>query len=41
MEEKIGMCVECAEWTSNINPCCSAGIYFEGGYEEPIFTEDN
>ncbi len=41
MSDRIGMCSECKEWTSIEDPCCNAGVWFEGSLEYPdADTED-
>lgn len=47
MSEKIGLCTACGEWTSVKEPCCGAGVWFEGGiehwedYQEDSDEEEN
>lgn len=40
MDEKIGMCSKCHEWTSLEESCCGAPIWIEGSLESPEDEED-
>jgi hypothetical protein len=35
MSERIGMCMDCKEWTDVDDSCCGAGVLFEGSVEFP------
>jgi hypothetical protein len=35
----IGVCTECKEWTSVLDPCCGAPVLYQGSYisiDDPI-----
>lgn len=45
-EDSFGICTECGDWCLVLDPCCSAGIWFEGdvlsiGTIEKLIDENN
>lgn len=40
MDERIGICPECKEWTTVKDSCCGHGAYVEGSLETEEETDE-
>lgn len=41
-KDAVGMCTDCGEWTSVLEPCCNAAVHFEGaGYGLEDFEDEH
>lgn len=41
LEEKVGMCSKCKEWTAIKDPCCGAPVWFEGELVQPEYEDED